>query len=77
MIALIKGKLIALNNSSVIVECNGIGFEIFSSTSDIAKLEESKGKDITLFTHLAHKEESMTLYGFLNEKTKDFKNIEC
>lgn len=71
MIAIIKGKLIIIKKNSIIVECNGIGFEIFIPLSDIAKLTEKINQEILLFTHMFHKEDNMTLYGFLDEKTKE------
>ena len=70
MINFIRGLLFDIKTNSIIVECSGIGYEIFCPISDITKLVDSKNKEIFLYTYLEHKEDSMNLYGFLSEKTK-------
>ena len=71
MINFIRGLLFEIKTDSIILECSGIGYQIFCSLNDIAKLSDKKGKDVFLNTHLVHKEDSMLLYGFLEDKTKN------
>lgn len=71
MISFIKGILFNIKNNSIIVECSGIGYEIFCTLKDISELRDNKNKEILIYTYLDHKEDAMTLYGFISEKTKN------
>lgn len=71
MINFIKGTLIDIKNNSIIVENNGIGYNIICSLKDIEILSKMKNQEVLIHTVLFHKEDSMTLYGFLSDKTKD------
>ncbi len=70
MINFIRGSLFEIKSNSIIVECTGIGYEIFCTLNDIAKLTDNINKEVFIYTFLEHKEDSMSLYGFLSEKTK-------
>ena len=70
MINFIKGNLFDINNNTVIIECNGIGYDVICPLNQVANITNKKGQEILLFTHLIHKEDNMSLYGFLNEKTR-------
>jgi Holliday junction DNA helicase RuvA len=63
MIALITGLLIAKQPTELIVDCNGIGFQIFTSVTT-SNILEDVGSKITLHTQLIHREDAMQLYGF-------------
>ena len=49
------------------VDVNGVGFAVYMPATDIVKLPEA-GADVALFTHLAVREDAMTLYGFLSQE---------
>lgn len=69
MIAYIKGKFTSKNPSTVIIDVNGLGYEVHISLntySAILSLEEG-----LLFTHLLIKEDAHLLYGFADVKEKD------
>lgn len=70
MISFIKGSIYDIKEDSVVLECNGIGYKILCPLADISKLAGKKDQQILLHTYLIHKEDSMTLYGFLSEDTK-------
>lgn len=70
MMYFINGILHSLHESSIIVETSGVGYEIFCTIPDISSLVEKVGQPVFIYTHLIHKEDSMTLYGFLRERTK-------
>ena len=71
MINFIRGTLFEIKSDSIIIECSGIGYQIFCPLNDIAKLSEKKGEAVFLNTHLAHKDDSMLLYGFIEDKSKN------
>ena len=62
MIAYIDGKLTFKDPTYVIVETNGIGYQIKISLSTFASLNE--GERVKLLTYLHIKEDAHTLYGF-------------
>lgn len=66
MIAFIKGKVADITEEAIILENNGIGYRIF--TSSMAQAQVSSGNEVKLYTYLNVREDAMQLYGFL---TKD------
>lgn len=69
MIAFLKGVMAGRTSDAAFIEVNGVGFQVGMPASDIAKLPE-KGEPVALFTHLAVREDAMTLYGFLTQESK-------
>jgi len=69
MIAYLKGKFTSKSPSNVIIDVNGVGYEVHISLntySTVLSLEEG-----LLFTHLLIKEDAHLLYGFADVKEKD------
>ena len=64
MITQIKGKLVEKNPTQVVVDCNGIGYEINISLYTFSSL--SSDENIKLFTHLQVREDAHILYGFFS-----------
>ena len=62
MITQIKGKLVEKKPTQVVVDCNGIGYEINISLYTFSSL--SSDENIKLFTHLQVREDAHILYGF-------------
>lgn len=62
MITQIKGKLIEKSPTSLVVDCNGIGYEINISLNTFSQIPN--GESIKLFTHLQVKEDAHILFGF-------------
>ena len=62
MITQIQGKLVEKNPTQVVVDCNGIGYEINISLYTFSSL--SSNENIKLFTHLQVREDAHILYGF-------------
>ena len=69
MIAFLKGVMAGRTHDAAFVEVNRVGFHVGMPASDISKLPE-KGEPVALFTHLAVREDAMTLYGFLTQEEK-------
>lgn len=64
MVAFIKGELNDIYDDYIVLEVNGIGYEIKVPLSVISKLPPV-GEKIKLHTFLSHKEDAMILFGFL------------
>jgi len=63
MISFIKGSISYIGDSFVILECNHMGFQISMPSTALFRLTE--GMEVTVYTHLAVKEDDLSLYGFL------------
>lgn len=66
MIGRLKGVIIHKQPPWLVVDVNGVGYELEAPMSTFYDLPEL-GREVTLFTHYAQKEDSVSLYGFLRE----------
>ncbi|NLW24682.1 MAG: Holliday junction branch migration protein RuvA, partial [Clostridia bacterium] len=71
MISYIKGQLIKKTANSVIINANGLGYEVFVPTVLLTRLP-SNLTEIELFTYLQVKEDVLQLYGFSTWEEKEF-----
>lgn len=74
----IKGKLAGKNNTSkgtfVTVDVGGIGYLAEITARDFSSLEDT-GSDVKIYTVLIHREDKMSLCGFLHKEERDIFNI--
>ncbi|MCB0728024.1 MAG: Holliday junction branch migration protein RuvA [Ignavibacteriae bacterium] len=70
MISSLRGKLIYNSNNEIILDVNGVGYQIFISKSVREKLTELNS-EYSVITHLDVKENSLQLFGFISEKEKE------
>ena len=66
MIGRLKGILAHKQPPWLVVDVNGVGYELEAPMSTFYDLPEV-GREVSLFTHYAQKEDSVSLYGFLRE----------
>lgn len=62
MITQIKGRLIEKTPTYLVIDCNGIGYEVNISLNTFSSI--SSEENIQLFTHLQIREDAHILYGF-------------
>ncbi|GGA33189.1 Holliday junction branch migration protein RuvA [Dyella nitratireducens] len=75
MIGRLRGTLISKQPPWLLVEVGGVGYELEAPMSTIYDLPQT-GKEVTLLTHYAVKEDSVALYGFLHESERaSFRNL--
>lgn len=75
MIGRLRGTLISKQPPWLLVEVGGVGYELEAPMSTIYDLPAT-GKEVTLLTHYAVKEDSVALYGFLHESERaSFRNL--
>ena len=67
MIASLTGKLKMKLDSSIIVEVNGIGYNLNVSYKTLTQHHEI-GSDVTFYTDLQIKDDKILMYGFLSQK---------
>ena len=76
MITFLKGKLTHALPTQVVIDVNGIGYEVLIPLSSFEKLP-ALGQAVTLKTQLVVREDSQTLYGFATDDERDlFKLIQ-
>lgn len=74
MIAQLRGKIVAIGPNAAILDVSGVGYQVSISgktQSSIALLEG----EITLLTEMVVREDSMTLFGFLDGGERDAFNL--
>lgn len=69
MIGYLKGKVLSFSDGVVLLENNGIGYEVFCSAAAFSMLTENKGGEI--FTYLAVREDDISLFGFISQEEKN------
>lgn len=76
MIGRLRGILVSKQPPWLLVEVGGVGYELEAPMSTIYDLP-GLGKEVTLLTHYAQKEDSVALYGFLTEAERAlFRNLQ-
>ena len=66
MISFIRGLVADTTENAVILENNGIGYEIFMTGSSIEQVSRIDG-EVTIHTYFQVREDAMQLYGFLSK----------
>lgn len=75
MISYIKGQLEEINTNSIVVESQGIGYEILTYDYVIRRMPDLHS-DVKIITYLDVREDDMILFGFLSAREKDlFKQL--
>ena len=69
MIAHLQGKLVEKTPTEVIIDCNGVGYHVNISLHTYSLLPASEA--IKLFTYLQIKEDSHTLFGFVEKSERE------
>ena len=69
MIAHIQGKLVEKNPTEVVIDCNGVGYQVNISLHTYSLIPDLES--IKLFTYLQIKEDSHTLFGFAEKSERE------
>lgn len=69
MITHISGRLVEKNPTNVVIDCNGVGYFIHISLHTFSLLPTEEA--LRLYTHLQVKEDSQTLFGFMEKMERD------
>ena len=70
MITFLHGKLVEALPTQIVMDVNGVGYEILIPLSSFDKLPQPGG-DIKLLTQLIVREDAHTLYGFMSAAERD------
>ena len=66
MIGRLHGQLVEKNPPQLIVDCNGVGYEVSVPMSTFYNLP-ALGEKVTLLTHFVVREDAQLLYGFATQ----------
>jgi len=68
MITQLTGKLIEKYPTHLVIDCNGLGYEVHISLHTYGQLPDAEA--IKLYTHLQIREDAHTLYGFFTQSER-------
>lgn len=68
MIAFVRGTVAGVTVSSAVVEVGGVGLEVLCTPATLATLRD--GESVTLPTSMVVREDSLTLFGFVDDDEK-------
>lgn len=69
MIAHLQGRMVEKLPTEVVIDCNGVGYQVNISLHTYSLLPQSE--NVKLFTHLLIKEDAHTLFGFMEKSEKE------
>ncbi len=64
MIAFLKGMVADLTDSGIVLEVNGVGYEILVPGQALSMME-GIGREVKVYTYMQVREDAVTLFGFL------------
>jgi Holliday junction DNA helicase RuvA len=70
MIAALSGRILFKYTDRVVIDVAGVGYEVFVTTDCISRLPD-RGEEIFLHIHTYVREDTLVLFGFLEEQEKD------
>ncbi len=72
----LKGELAYRDTSMCVIDCGGVGYKLTVSLNTSDALLSKLGKTVTLYTHLAVREDGVELFGFgTTEERECFNNL--
>lgn len=72
MISYLNGKLIEKNPTNIIIECNGVGYEVKISLTTFSAINNNES--VKVFTQFIVREDAQILYGFATKEERDVFN---
>jgi Holliday junction DNA helicase RuvA len=70
VITFVHGKLVEILPTQVVVDVQGVGYEILIPLSSYDKLPQP-GQEVRILTHLAIREDAHILYGFMSAQERE------
>lgn len=69
MIASVRGEVLDIALDHVVIEASGVGYRLNATPGTLSTLR--RGEDVRLVTAMIVREDSMTLYGFADNESRD------
>ncbi len=71
MISFLSGKIIYTSDRFAVLDVNGVGYKVFTTGETLRQAEKSGGS-VSFWTHLSVRENSLDLYGFIEQSELEF-----
>ncbi len=71
MIARLRGNVWEAWPNRLILDCGGVGYEVFVPQISVDQLNPVEGKEVSLLIYQHIREQAQTLYGFATKEEKD------
>ena len=68
MIGSLHGTVESIETDAVLIDVNGIGYDVHMPGGDVATLRSNR--EVTVYTHLAVSQDNISLFGFLSKASK-------
>lgn len=72
MISHLEGKIIHTDERFVVLQANGVGYKVFTTSEILQALKNKPNESASLWTYLAVRENALDLYGFPGKEELDF-----
>lgn len=72
MIYHLEGKIIHTDERFVVLQANGVGYKVFTTSETLHTLKHKPNESAGLWTYLAVRENALDLYGFLGKEELEF-----
>ena len=72
MITQLKGRLVEKNPTDLVIDCNGVGYEVKISLNTFSNIGSKES--ITVFTQFVVREDAQILYGFYDKTEREMFN---
>jgi Holliday junction DNA helicase RuvA len=70
MIGYLQGNLLKATPETVLLDVNGVGYEVLVSLSTLQEIERRAGERVALYIHTQVREDEIALFGFWTEREK-------
>lgn len=71
MIAHLAGTVLAVGDSFIVIDVRGVGYKVHTTDDTLSQLSKQTG-EVSLWTHLAVRENSLDLFGFTDKTEVSF-----
>lgn len=70
MIAFLRGRIREKNTGGIVLDVNGVGYELYLSANSLSKMP-AIGEEASLFTYLHVRDDALQLFGFATSAEKE------
>ncbi len=77
MIGKLRGKIDSIFDDRLILDVNGVGYNVYAASKTLNTLQEKKGLEVSMLIETIVREDAIQLYGFATEIEKTWFNELC
>lgn len=77
MIGKLRGKIDSIFDDKLILDVNGVGYNVYCATTTLNALQAKKNEEVSIFIETIVREDLINLYGFATESEQNWFNELC